>query len=102
MSVGKTKWTGGQYSLCRALLGLYLFTHFGALIPWGTEVFSSAGVLPDASASPLLVAFPNVLALVDSPVFVGFLLASATLASLLFASGRFDRIAALYVWYLLA
>lgn len=46
-------WSGGQYSLFRALLGLYLLVHFADLVPWGAELFSRRGVLPDASVSPL-------------------------------------------------
>ena len=46
-------WTGGQYSVYRALLGGYLFVHFAMLLPFGGELFSSQGMLPDASTSPL-------------------------------------------------
>jgi predicted DCC family thiol-disulfide oxidoreductase YuxK len=94
-------WTGGQYSLVRAALGLYLAVHFARLLPFGAEVFSSAGVLPDGSASPLLRLFPNVLALADSPGVVQALLALVLAASLALALGWRDRIAALvlaYVW----
>ena len=69
-------WTGGQYSVFRALLGTYLCIHFVQLIPWGAEVFSNHGVLPEASASPILYLFPNVLALCDSPAMVTGLLVS--------------------------
>jgi hypothetical protein len=60
-------WTGGQYSLCRATFGMFLFVHFVALLPWAAEVFSDRGVLP-AAVSPFLRLFPNVLAVSDSPV----------------------------------
>lgn len=95
-------WTGGQYSVFRALFGTYLFVHFAALIPWGTETFSNAGVLPNGNDSPLLHAFPNLLAVMDSPTIVCLLLVSATLASLLFALGKWDRISAIWIWYVLA
>src|SRR5207245_3602172 len=52
-------WTGGQYSLFRAVFGLYLFVHFVELVPWGAELFSNRGVLPHAAASPLIHLFPN-------------------------------------------
>ena len=29
----KSSWTGGQYSLYRAVFGIYLLIHFAALIP---------------------------------------------------------------------
>ncbi len=95
-------WTGGQYSLFRVLLGIYLTAHFSMLIPWGAELFSAEGVLPDGSVSPLLHAFPNVLALIDAPWFVTALLVSSVAAALLFAAGRFDRMAAVWMWYVLA
>ena len=95
-------WTGGQYSLFRAIFGFFLSYHFMALVPWGTETFSRRGVLPDAQLSPLIHAFPNVLAWADTPVFVGFMLVSASLAGVLFALGKLDRVAALWIWYVLA
>jgi predicted DCC family thiol-disulfide oxidoreductase YuxK len=98
----KSGWTGGQYSLLRALFGLYLFIHFVELVPWGTELFSDRGVLPAATASPLLHAFPNVLALWDTPGVVKGLLGASVVLSVLFAIGWYDRAAALALWYLWA
>ena len=91
--------TGGQYSLWRALFGAYLALHFALLVPYGAEVFSSSGMLPDAGASPLVRLFPNVLALHDSPAFVTALLAAAAVASAAVAAGWRDRAAAVLVWY---
>ena len=98
----KNGWSGGQYSVYRALFGAYLFVHFAMLLPWGTELFSSSGVLPDGSVSPYLRLFPNVLALADGPVFVTVLLALGVLASGLLAVGYRDRVAAVFLWYLWA
>ena len=95
-------WSGGQYSLFRALFGLYLLVHFTDLVPWGAELFSRSGVLPDGSASPLLYLFPNVLALYDAPWFVAGLLVTGSALSVLFVLGLWDRAAALGLWYLLA
>jgi predicted DCC family thiol-disulfide oxidoreductase YuxK len=92
-------WTGGQYSLFRAVFGTYLFVHWVQLIPWGAELFSDQGVLPQASASPLIHLFPNVLAVWDSPGFVTGLLAAGAALSLLFAVGWHDRVAAVALWY---
>lgn len=97
----KNAWTGGQYSLYRIVFGAYLFVHFAMLIPWGRELFSSEGVLP-AGASPLLKLFPNIFLLTDAPVVVTSILIVATIASLFFAAGAFDRIAALAMAYILA
>lgn len=95
-------WSGGQYSLFRVALGLYLLVHFGHLAPWSAEVFSSAGMLPSAELSPLTRAFPNVLALVDHPAFVIAFCMSGAVASVALIAGRHDRIAALWCWYVLA
>jgi predicted DCC family thiol-disulfide oxidoreductase YuxK len=98
----KNGWTGGQYSIFRSLLGLYLFQHFLTLLPWGAEVFSNRGALPDASASPLVHLFPNVLAVLDHPQFVSFLLLLGAFLSGLLVVGCWDRPAAIALWYLLA
>jgi predicted DCC family thiol-disulfide oxidoreductase YuxK len=95
-------WTGGQYSIFRAIFGTYLCIHFLQLIPWGTELFSNQGVLPEASASPIVYLFPNVLAICDSPAMVTGLLAAGVALSVLFAIGFHDRIAALLLWYVWA
>jgi predicted DCC family thiol-disulfide oxidoreductase YuxK len=95
-------WTGAQYSLFRAAFGLYLATHYAQLLPWGAEIFSSHGVLPDASASPLASLFPNLLALSDSPLLVAILLAAGVGLGLLLMLGAWDRAAALGLAYLQA
>ena len=66
----KNGWTGGQYSLVRAVFGAYLLVHFVQLAPWAAELFSNRGLLPDGRDSPLLHLFPNIFALWDSPAFV--------------------------------
>ena len=95
-------WTGGQYSLFRALFGLYLFFHFVALIPWGSELFSHRGTLAHGALRPLLYLFPNILALSDPPWLVAALLIISSLASIFFALGAWDRPAAIVQWYVLA
>lgn len=91
-----TKWTGGQYSIYRAIFGIYLLIHFTSLIPYAREIFST--ILP-RDASPLVRLFPNILAVADVPVP---LLILAGVAAIFFAIGLFDRIAALVMWYVLA
>lgn len=95
-------WTGGQYSVFRLLFGAYLFVHFAMLVPWGSELFSREGVLPEAAASPLVRLFPNILAIADQPAVVTSLLIGAAIAACLFAAGAFDRTAAIFMWYVLA
>src|SRR5260370_3379898 len=94
-------WTGGQYSIFRATFGTYLCIHFLRLIPRGTELLSSEGVLQEASSNPLLYLFPNVLAICAAPAMLTGLLVAGAVLSLLFAAGFHDRIAAMlvsYVW----
>jgi predicted DCC family thiol-disulfide oxidoreductase YuxK len=95
-------WTGGQYSVFRAVLGLYLVVHFAQLVPWAAELVSDAGALPRAADSPLVHLFPNVLAHWDGPVVATALVASGALAAVLLGVGWVDRAAALWLWYLLA
>ena len=89
-------WTGGQYSIVRAIFGAYLFIHFVALIPWAQEVF--AQILP-REASPFLRLFPNILAIADiaTPLVI-----VAAIASIFLAIGLYDRVAAVLIWYVLA
>lgn len=98
----KNSWTDGQYGVYRFLLGLYLLQHFVGLLPWGAELFSSSGVLPVGSVSPLMRLFPNIFWLWDSPLFVALLLIVGAALSLLFLIGKFDRIIAVLIWYLWA
>jgi hypothetical protein len=93
-------YTGGQYSIYRAIFGGYLCVHFASLMPWGHELFSRVGLLPNPWESPLARLFPNILDVWDSPGFVQFLLVAAAAASLLFAAGWWDRTAAILLWYL--
>ncbi len=95
-------WTGTQYSVFRALFGAYLCVHFLHLVPWAAELFSSSGVLPDGGLSPLFAAFPSIYAISDAPIFVQTTLLLAAAASIAFAIGAYDRIAALCAWLVLA
>jgi predicted DCC family thiol-disulfide oxidoreductase YuxK len=99
---GENGWTGGQYSVFRACLGAYLLVHFTYLLPWAAELFSSAGMLPNTHLSPLMRAFPNILAILDHPAFVVVLCTSGAVAGLFLMAGKHDRIAALWIWYVLA
>ena len=95
-------WTGGQYSVYRVLLGAYVAIQFAHLVPWGWELWSGAGVLPDSGDSPLLRVLPNVLALIDAPWFVTTLLGAAVGAAAMLAIGVLDRASAVFLWYVLA
>lgn len=95
-------WTGGQYSLFRALFGTYLCIHFVHLLPWSAELFSNVGVLPDGRLSPIFALFPNLFAISDAPWFIYIVLAVSAVAALAFAVGWYDRLAALWIWLVLA
>ena len=95
-------WTGGQYSLLRLLFGAYLLAHFAALVPYGPELFSNAGMLSDATSSPLYPLYPSPLFAFDDPVVVRLALVAGCLLAAGFALGAADRLAALLLWFLLA
>jgi predicted DCC family thiol-disulfide oxidoreductase YuxK len=98
----KNGWTGGQYSVFRAVFGLHLLVHFVQLAPWAAELFSNQGILADGRGSPLLHFFPNILAVWDGPTFVTIVVITAAALSVLFAVGWCDRIAAILLWYIWA
>jgi hypothetical protein len=75
------------------ILGAYLFVHFAMLVPYGTELFSSRGVLPHA---PIIALFP------DSPPCIFAMLILGAVASLAMITGVHDRIAAVTAWLILA
>jgi hypothetical protein len=75
------------------IFGAYLFVHFAMLVPYGAELFSSRGMLPVA---PFVKLFP------DSPPFVIAMLVIGAVASIAFAIGFHDRIAAVVIWLILA
>lgn len=95
-------WTWRQYGVFRILFGTYLLVHFVHLLPWGTELFSRQGMLPDATHSPLIGLFPNLLRWFDSPAAVTALLASGAVAAVALIVRRADRLAAVWMWFLLA
>lgn len=95
-------WTAGRYRIFRAAFGVHLVVHFVRLLPWAPEILSDRGAIPRGGASPLLHAFPNVLAIADPPWMTVALVGSAAVAALLFALGRWDRPAAVWTWYVLA
>jgi hypothetical protein len=98
----KNGWTNGQYSVYRVTLGVYLLQRFLGLLPWGAELFSSTGVLPVGSPSPLMHLFPNIFLLCDYPRFVKLCVSAGAVFSLLFIIGKFDRAMAVLIWYLRA
>ena len=97
-----SRWTWRQYAVFRVLFGVYLLVHFGQLLPWASELFSSSGMLPVASASPFIGVLPNLLAWFDTPLVVVSLVGSGVVGALVVIVGRFDRLAAVWLWFVLA
>lgn len=95
----KSGWTHGQFSIYKVVFGLYLLQHFLFLLPWGGELFSSAGVLPDGSMSVLIHLFPNVFALEDSTLFIDFVLLVCVGLSACLLAEKWQRYAAVLLWY---
>ena len=89
------RWTGGHYSLFRALLGAYLVVHFAMLLPYGTELFAHGGVLADGGLSPLFGVVPNPLQLDDGPLAVAALLWLGLACGVAVLVGWGDRAAAI-------
>lgn len=93
--------TGGQYSLIRIFFGLYIAIHFIQLLPYGSEIFSTAGVL-SSSNSPLLGILPNPLHHFDTPFMVSLILSLGAIAGILLTLGYYDRIASFTAALILA
>jgi predicted DCC family thiol-disulfide oxidoreductase YuxK len=92
--------TYGYYALIRFAIGLYATVHFAALLPYGAELFSCAGILPDRSLSPLASLFPSPLLLCDAPWMVTLLLVTASLSGLSLAAGKREGVCALLIWWI--
>ena len=95
-------WTGGQYSVLRALFGATLLVHFIQLLVFGEELPSTAGPLADVTANPLHQLFPELFFVWDSPAAVATLIAFGAAASFALLIGCRDRIASLVLWYVWA
>ncbi len=89
-----------QFSFFRIILGIYLTIHFILLIPYGTEIWSNLGILPEASLNLTHGFFPNILNHFDDPWMVKLFLGLATLLSVLFAAGVKRRWLAIVIWYI--
>ena len=100
--ISKNGWTGGQYSFYRILFGIYLTVHFLHLLPWASEIFSAQGMIPLISSSPTINYFPNIFLVSDCAIFVEFMVVLSAISSVLFTLGYKDKIAAIFIWFMLA
>lgn len=88
-----------QFAAFRIALGCYLFIHFAGLVPYGAEIFSRQGMIPDARLNFTYGILPNPLEHWDSPQFVTIFLVAMLLLSAALALGLFRRTSALLLWY---
>jgi len=94
-------WTGGQWSVVRALLGLYVAIHFVHLTPYAGELFSSAGVFV-GDASPFFRIVPSPLWIGDTHAIATSMAVLGATCGVLIGVGLRDRVAALVAWWILA
>ena len=87
-------WTGGQYSVLRALLGACLFVHFVRLSVWFWGLSASGDVLSDAGQGSPMAFIANLLGIDDAWALVFAVTIGAAAASLFFAVGLAARWAA--------
>src|SRR5690242_2321463 len=95
------RWSGGQYSLYRGLLGAFLVIHFAMLLPYGAEVFGAGGVLESAALSPYFDVLPNPIARFDTPIAITLWLSLGVLCGCALTIGWWDRSAAILAALLL-
>ncbi|MDH5764154.1 MAG: DCC1-like thiol-disulfide oxidoreductase family protein [Nitrospinota bacterium] len=88
-----------QFSIFRMALGVYLFIHFASLIPYGPEMFSSEGLIPDGSWNPTSKIFPNILIFYDAPMFTQMFLVVLTILSGLLIIGWKRPWVSILLWY---
>ncbi|MEO7725371.1 MAG: hypothetical protein ABIU29_11920 [Chthoniobacterales bacterium] len=88
-----------HFAFFRIALGLYLALHFAQLLPYGAELFSNQGMLPQARLNLTFGILPNPLAVWDSPSSITLFLSALLLLSLAFAAGLQRRMAALLLWF---
>ena len=106
LGLGRTgamsQYTGGQYSLIRVVFGLCLLGYLLEKVPAAPWLYSDLGPFGDGQAQPIFGLIPNILALGGGPVVVRLLVAFAMLLTIPLCLGRFDRLAASAIWYILA
>jgi len=95
-------YTGGQYSIVRVAIGLFLLLYLFLQLPMATTYYSNQGLLHDGKAAFILRVIPNVLSLSDQPQFIMWILLMAMGMCGLLMIGWYDRMAAGALWYLLA
>ena len=96
------RYTGGQYSLVRAVFAIGLMGYLLGVLPEAAWYYSSQGLLRGTPPGAIFGLVPSVLMFNDSPVFVTLLVLFAALLTIPLAAGWFDRVSAALLWYVLA
>lgn len=94
------------FTVFRVAFGAYLCVHFAQLLPWATELFSTEGVIGDATLNPAGGIFSPLFDLLGSPAVATTIVATLLALSVLLTLGLFRRVSAVLLWagwaYLLA
>lgn len=88
-----------HFALFRIILGVYLIQHFAFLIPYGSEIWSSSGVMSDPSLNFTFGVFPNILNYYDNNNFIVVFLGTLLVMSVFFAVGLYRNFSAVLIWY---
>lgn len=92
------RYTSRQFGIWRAAFGLYLLLYFLRLLPYGKELFSDQGILPDASVNWTHGILASPAWLWASPMAITILLALLMGCALLLTLGIWRRPTALALW----
>ena len=88
-----------HFSFFRILFGAYLCIHLAMLIPYASEIWSSDGILPEASFNLTNGVFPNILNYFDSPLQVTLFVCILTICSIFITIGYKRALFAFILWY---
>ena len=91
-------YTAVQFAVFRFIFGIYLACHFYSLIPYGSELFSNKGMIPDPSLNLTWKIFPS-LSYFENEHFVNIFLNLLTFVSILFSIGFYRRSCSIFLWY---
>lgn len=89
---------GLQRALVRCALGVYLYLHYVALLPYAGELFARGGAISERAASPFFGHVPNPLFVWDAPELARWLVVAGALLGLLLACRIQTRAVALASW----
>lgn len=92
-------WTGGQYSVVRALVGVWLSWRFARLFPWDPLRLEPGPQALAKEAHPLLQHLPNLFDWSASSAFATTVICIGAAAGLSLAIGWLDRFASLLIAY---